>query len=523
MLVSEIAARNAEFFGDTIAVIDPGSGRSSTWAEIDARASQLARVLRAELRLAKGDRLTMFAPNCAEYLEFYFACARSGVIGNALNIRLSAAELAAYLRHVEPSAALVHGDLAATADAWLAEVPSIARVIGFGGAAHDRALDLETLLDGQPAGDPGYAVSEDDPYQLAATSGTTGTPKAAVLTHRNAVAAMLNWAAELPIAERACYLQCIPMFFNPGGPAHVHPVMLKGGHSVIYPAFDPSVFLRALVEHRVAHTTLVPTMARMILDRQESATTDFSSLCTMVIGGAPLPRSLLEEGRRTFGDVFFPFYGMAESYSSGMVLRREEQFSEGTDKQLRHLLSAGRPMVQIQVRVVGEDGDNVARDDETPGEIWMRGANVCREYFRMPEETAAVREGEGLKTGDVAVVDDEGFVTIVDRSKDIIITGGINVFSRDIEEALNAHPEVAAAAVVGVPHDRWGEAIHGVVVLAPGATVTEPELIDFAASRLARFKKPRSLAFVDALPVNATGKVLKRELRARYASLHQPR
>jgi acyl-CoA synthetase (AMP-forming)/AMP-acid ligase II len=523
MLVSEIAARNAEFYCDAIAVIDPGSGRSSTWAELDERASRLARVLRSEFKLEKGDRLTMFAPNCAEYLEFYFACARSGVIGNAINIRLSPGELASYLRVVEPAAALVHASLSGAADAWLPEVPSIqGRVIGFGGA-HDRAFDLETLLDAAEPTDPGYAVSEDDAYQLAATSGTTGTPKAAVMTHRNAVAAILNWAAELPVAERGCYIQCIPMFFNPGGPAGIHPVMLKGGRSVIYPGFDPAVFLRAITEHQVAHATLVPTMVRMILDQLECATTDFSSLRSIVIGGAPLPRALLEEGRATFGDVFFPFYGMAESYSSGMVLRREEQFSHGTEQQLRHLWSAGKPMVQIQVRIVGEDGRDVARDNETPGEIWMRGANVCREYFRMPEETAAVRQGEWLKTGDIAVIDDEGFVTIVDRSKDIIITGGINVYSRDIEEALHAHPEVAAAAAIGVPHERWGEAIHGVVVLAPDATVTEPQLIEFAAARLARFKKPRSVSFVDELPVSATGKVLKRELRARYATLHQPR
>jgi acyl-CoA synthetase (AMP-forming)/AMP-acid ligase II len=510
MLVSEIAARNADFFGDAVAVVDPG--RTSTWAELDARASRLARVLREEFGLAKGDRLTMFAPNCAEYLEFYFACARSGVIGNAVNVRLSAAELARYLRHVEPSLALVHRDLLEAADQWLPEVPSIhGRVIGFGGE-HDRAWDLETLLAGYEPTDPGYAIDEDDPYQLAATSGTTGIPKAAVLTHRNAVAAMLNWSAELPVLEGDCYLQCIPMFFNPGGPAHIHPAMLKGGRSVIHPGFEPRTFLDALVAHRVSHSTIVPTMARMILDQPQCARTDFSSLRSLVIGGAPLPRTLLEEGRRTFGDVFFPFYGMAESYSSGMVLRREEQFSEGTEQQLRHLLSAGKPMVQIQVRVVGEDGSDVSRDNETPGEIWMR------EYFRMPEETAAVRAGEWLKTGDIAVVDDEGFVTIVDRSKDIIITGGINVYSRDVEEALHAHPGVAAAAAIGVPHDRWGEAIHGVVVLVPGAVVTEDELIAFAATRLARFKKPRSLSFVDALPVNATGKVLKRELRARYAT-----
>jgi long-chain acyl-CoA synthetase len=173
-------------------------------------------------------------------------------------------------------------------------------------------------------------------------------------------------------------------------------------------------------------------------------------------------------------------------------------------------------MVGIEVRVVDAGGSDVPHDNETAGEIWMRGANVSAEYFKMPEETAAVHAGEWLTTGDVAVVDDEGFVTIVDRSKDIIITGGINVYSREVEEALHAHPAVSAAAVIGIPDDRWGEAIHAVVVLAPGAHESEDELLQFAAGRLARYKKPRSLEFVDALPVSATGKVLKRRLREPY-------
>ncbi|MHB8691217.1 MAG: class I adenylate-forming enzyme family protein [Solirubrobacteraceae bacterium] len=518
MFVSDICARNAEFFGDADAVIDPGSGRRLSWSELELRVNQLARALRDELGLAKGERLTMFAPNCAEYLEFYFACARSGLIGNAVNIRLSAGEIARYLRHVEPRAALVHGSLAAAADEWLPDVPSLTHVVGFG-PDHGRAIDLGKLLDGQPGSDPAYPLDEDDPYQLAATSGTTGTAKAAVMTHRNAIAAMLNWAAELPIAERSTYFQCIPMFFNPGGPAGIHPAMLKGGRSVIYPAFEPRTFLRAVSEFAVTHAVLVPTMVRMVLDQPDCASWDFSSLRSFVIGGSPIPRSLLEQGRAVFGDVFFPFYGMAESYSTGMVLRREEQFTQGTEKQLRHLLSAGKPMVGVAVRVVASDsGADVARDNQTPGEIWMRGANVCGGYFRMPEETAAVRAGEWLKTGDIAVVDDEGFVTIVDRSKDIIITGGINVYSRDIEDALHAHPDVRAAAAIGVPHERWGEAVHAVVVLSDGASVIEEELIEFAAERLARFKKPRSLEFVDELPLNATGKVVKRELRARHAA-----
>jgi acyl-CoA synthetase (AMP-forming)/AMP-acid ligase II len=512
MLVGEIARRNAEFFGDAEAVVDPASGRRSTWAELDERANRFARALSEELGLHKGERLAMFAPNCAEYLDFFFGCARSGVIGAALNIRLSSADIAFYLRHVEPAALLVHGSLAARAEEWLGEVPSIRHVIGVG-------AELEELLAAQPPTDPGVDVAEHDPYQLAATSGTTGTPKAAVMTHRNALAAMLNWSAELPIRERDTYLQCIPMFFNPGGPAGVHPVFLKGGRSIIYPAFEPARYLRAVADFGVTHSVLVPTMVRMVLDQPDCADHDLTPLRAVVVGGSPVPRTLLSAARELFGDVFFPFYGMAESYSSGMVLRREEQFTDGTEAQLRHLFSAGKPMVAIDVRVIGDGGADVPHDDETAGEIWMRGANVSAEYFRMPEETAAAHEGDWLKTGDVAVIDGEGFVTIVDRSKDIIITGGINVYSRQIEEALHAHPAVAAVAVIGIPDERWGEAIHGVVVLAADAEASEDELLAFAAGRLASFKKPRSLELVDALPLNANGKVLKRELRERYWAL----
>jgi long-chain acyl-CoA synthetase len=450
----------------------------------------------------------MFAPNCAEYLEFFFGCARSGIVGAALNIRLSAPEIVTYLRLVEPAAVLVHPRLASEADDWSS--PAM-RVVGL--------ESLDELIASQRPDAPGISIAEDDPYQLAATSGTTGTPKAAVMTHRNAIAALVNWSAELPLSERGTYLQCIPMFFNPGGPAGVHPVFLTGGRSVIYPAFEPATYLRATASFGVTHSVLVPTMVRMVLDEPDCADHELSSLRAVVVGGSPIPRTLLEQARRRFGDVFFPFYGMAESYSSGMVLRREEQCTDGTEAQLRHLFSAGKPMVGIDVRVVGDDGDDVPHDNETAGEIWMRGANVSVGYFRMPSETAAVHDGEWLKTGDVAVVDDEGFVTIVDRSKDIIITGGINVYSREIEEALHAHPAVVAAAVIGVPHERWGEAIHGVVVLAdagPGAS--EEELLAFAAARLARFKKPLSIEFVDQLPINANGKVLKRELRGRHWS-----
>jgi len=361
-------------------------------------------------------------------------------------------------------------------------------------------------------------VDEDDIYQLGATSGTTGIPKAAALTHRNAIAAMLNWLAELDVPERGTALQCIPFFFNPGGAAGLHPVLMKGGRTVIHQGFAPRTFLQSVADYRVTSTVLVPAMLQMILDEPGCRDFDLSSIRAIITGGAPLRADLLRRGRQLFGDVFYPIYGMAESYSCATMLRPANQHPDGTARQVAWLSSVGKPMVLSDVRVVGDDGQDVPADTATVGEIWVSGDTVCPGYFRMPDETAASTDGRWFKTGDAAVVDADGFITIVDRIKDVIITGGINVFSVEVERVLEQHPAVDQVAVIGVPHPRWGEAIHAVIRRAPGSTVTGQELLEFAAARLAGYKKPRSVEFADALPVSATGKILKRELRDRQAA-----
>ena len=516
MLVGDIVRRNAEYFADDDAVVVPDQGPVS-WAGLEQRTNQLARSF-AELGLEKGDRVSMLAPNGLEYLEFFFACAKSGIIGAALNVRLAPAELTAYLGDiVEPRAILVHEQFNPLADAFLPEVGSIEHVVGIG-VGHGRDLDYEQLLAAAPASDPGVHIEDTDRYQLGATSGTTGVPKAAVLSHRNAIAAMLNWLADFQAPETSTNLQNIPMFFNPGGPSGLHPVLMKGGRTVIFPSFEPGSFLRGVPQYGVTHSILVPTMISMVVDHPDAAEHDLSSLLAVNCGGSPVPRELLKRARPVFGDVFHPIYGLAETYSCGTILRPENQYTEGTEAQVRRLSSVGKPKVLMDVRVVDSEGHDVPHDNESGGEVWMRGDTVSSGYFGMPEETAKSREGEWFKTGDVAVVDEEGFISIVDRMKDIIITGGINVYSRDVEEAIYDHPAVSQVAVIGVPHEKWGEAIHAVVVLAPGASADEDELIEFASQRLADYKKPRSLEVREELPLGGTGKILKKELQAEFWS-----
>ena len=514
VLVSSIVRRNADLCPDRDAVVEPGR-QTQSWGALEERTNRLARALR-ELGVAHGDRLGVLAPNCAEHLELFFAEAKSGVIGAPMNIRLTHDDLAAYCRYVEPAAIVVHASLADTARALAADVPGIGPVIGFGGD-HGCDVDLDEAIAAQDSTDPGFDVVDTDVYQLAATSGTTGVSKAVALTHRNCWAAISCYLADMPIGEAETVLQNIPFFFNPGGPAHIHPALVKGGRTVVLPGFDPGLFCESVATYGVNHTILVPTMVTMVLDHPSAADTDFSTLRSVISGGSPVTRDLLVRACDAMGDVFFPHYGMAESYSSGLVLRRHHQHTEGPEHLVRRLGSAGHPHVLVEVRVVGPDGD-VPKDDTTEGEIWMRGDTMADEYFRMPDETAAAHDGDWFRTGDLGVVDDEGFITIVGRAKDVIITGGINVHGREVEEVVLRHPAVAAAAVIGTPHPTWGEQIHAVVVATPGAEVDDHDVLSFCAGQLADYKRPRGLTVVDELPMTATGKVRKNELRARFAA-----
>jgi long-chain acyl-CoA synthetase len=218
------------------------------------------------------------------------------------------------------------------------------------------------------------------------------------------------------------------------------------------------------------------------------------------------------------GDVFYPIYGMTESYSCGTVLRPQNQFTEGTPQQVRQISSAGKPEVLMNVRVVDSFGNDVPHDATTAGEIWMSGDSMSPGYFRMHDETEKCHQGDWFKSGDVATIDGQGFITIVDRLKDMIITGGINVFSIEVERVLLQHADVEQVAVIGVPHPQWGEAIHAVVLRKPGRSLSEDALLEFASERLSTYKKPRSIEFVDALPLSATGKILKKELRKKRLS-----
>ena len=316
--------------------------------------------------------------------------------------------------------------------------------------------------------------------------------------------------AEWQWPDELRFLCCTPL--SHAGAAFFVPTLLRGGSLYVLPSFDPERVLDTIVEHRITATMLVPTMIYVLLDHPKLASADLSSLQTLYYGAAAMSPSRLAEGIERLGSIFFQFYGQAECPMTITVLRREEHLVDRPDR----LATCGRAVPWLDVALLDEEGHDVPDGDA--GEICVRGPLIMKEYLNKPEQTAEAFKFGWLHTGDVARADDEGFLTIVDRKKDMIVTGGFNVFPREIEDVLSAHPGVSAAAVIGVPDDKWGEAVKAVVVRRPGAGVAEAELISLVKERKGPVSAPKTVDFVAEIPLSALGKPDKKALRARYWS-----
>jgi fatty-acyl-CoA synthase len=388
------------------------------------------------------------------------------------------------------------------------KVPGLKRVIAL--APTDNAPDLPTeaakfgsrRLRSNVKGDP------DTAYSIAYTGGTTGKPKGVVGTARSNSAMTTIQMTDWQWPDEMRFLCCTPL--SHAGAAFFIPTLLRGGSLYVLPYFDPERVIDTIAEHRITATMLVPTMIYVLLDHPELQTADVSSLETLYYGAAAMSPSRLAEGIERLGSIFFQFYGQAECPMTITVLRREEHLVDDPGR----LATCGRPVPWLDVALLDDEGQEVP--DGEPGEICVRGPLVMKEYLNKPEQTAEAFKFGWLHTGDVARADDRGFLTIVDRKKDMIVTGGFNVFPREIEDVLSSHPAVSAAAVIGVPDDKWGEAVKAVVVRRPGVEVAEAELVSLVKERKGSVSAPKSVDFVDAIPLSALGKPDKKALRAQY-------
>ncbi len=506
MLVGDILRQTAMRYPEKIGVIF--EGKRYPWRQVNQRANSLAHGL-LDLGLDKQDRVAILSRNSNQYLEFYFATAKAGLVAVPLNTWYSARELSFLINNSGASALLVDRSHVKVVNALQAD--SIRHYIGME-EGHPYEFDFETLIKENADTEPEIDVDEDDLFVLSYTSGTTSIPKGAMITHKNAGAGVTYMAMDWRIQPHHVYLLHAPFFFAGGGGARLHAVLR--GCTCIIMTYNAEAVLQTIEREKVTHMSFSPTPIKRIVDHPDVDKYDLSSIRFIGLTGAPHSVAELNKIEQVFGRVWVSHYGLSETVNCGGILQPEEVEIEGPLS--KRMASVGRASVGIELRVVDASGRDVARDGQEVGEIIIRGDSVSRGYFNMPEETAeAVKDG-WLYPGDMATVDDDGYIYIVDRKKDMIISGGINIFPREIEEIIYTHPSVSHCTVIGVPDDEWGETPKAVVVLKEGQTASEDEIIELCRRNLASYKKPASVDFVAALPMTASGKILKREVMEQY-------
>jgi long-chain acyl-CoA synthetase len=483
-----------------------------TWQEFDRRIDSLARGL-ASLGVGRGDRVAVLMLNCHRYLELYYACARMGAVIVPVNIRLALPEIAFILNDSEATLLLVDQTFASVAS-QRDRFPGVLQIIYTGpgtseapaGLLHyehlvQQGTTIHTSAD--------QAVGEDELYGLFYTGGTTGRAKGVMLSHRNITSKAMHIIMACGLTLHEVYLHASPMFhLSDLGGTFANTMM--GACHVFLPQFHPVEVLRLIQTERVTMTILAPTMVNALLNHPESEHADVSSLRTLLYGAAPMPVELLRKGLKQWGQIFIQGYGMTETAPAMAMLLKSDHIVDGTPEEVHRLSSCGKQVLGVEVRVINPSGEDVQPGEV--GEIIARGDNVMLGYWHLPEVTAEVLKDGWMHTGDLATIDEEQYIYILDRARDMIISGGENVYSVEVENALYTHPAVLEVAVFGIPHDQWGEAIHAVVVCKPGLQVSREDLIVHARSQIAGYKVPRSIEFyTEALPKSGAGKILKRD------------
>ncbi|MEJ2738142.1 MAG: long-chain fatty acid--CoA ligase [Anaerolineae bacterium] len=505
--------RHAERTPGKLALVDAHSGRQFTYAQFNERANRFASFLRDTLGIQPGDRVSILAQNSSDYYEVLFACGKMGAILNTLNWRLAVPELEFILNDCEPRVLVYELTFAETVGELRSHIDCDFYVV-MGEEAPGGEWTYEgAVATGAPQGVEMPSLQYSDTWAILYTSGTTGQPKGAQVTYGSFFYNAVGMGRAIDLTSKDVNLKVLPTFHAGGLGLYAGPIFHAGGTLVVMRAFEPGEFLRLIEEWKVTVLLLVPSIYLILAQYPDFDEYDLSSIRHWGSGGSSLPPSLVHQYAEK-GIIIQQGFGMTETGPTVFIITEKDA--------LRKAGSVGKPVLHTDVCIMDRD-HNLLGPNEV-GELCIRGGNVITGYWNRPEATAKAivahpatgAGGPWLHSGDAAMYDDEGFYYIVDRWKDMFISGGENVYPAEVENVIYHHPAVAEVAVIGVPHPKWQEVGRALVVVKEGQTVTEEELVEFCRGKLARYKIPKSVVLVDALPRTAAGKVLKRELRKEY-------
>jgi len=516
MILTEPLMKALKFFPQKEAIVC--GGKRLTYQEFYDRVNHLSHCLKS-YGVKKDDKVAILHPNCHYFLEAYYGITQIGAISVPINYRLSPEEIAFILQDSESKVLIANPMFQKQVDSIRKKTPRINKTLWTEEGVIDepRGLNYEEALNITNS-DAIFEThtTDEDIAQIYYTSGTTGRPKGVMLSHKNVTTHALGTIAEIHLTDRDVWIHVAPLFHLADAWA-TWAITWVGGTHVLIREFNAKTVLETIEREKVTITNLIPTMLNLMVNHPDVIKFDYSSLRLLLSGGAPIAPEVVRKIVETFKCDYIQTYGMTETspYLTLSILKEHLKKLSHED-QLRFKSKTGREFIGVELRVVNDRGEDIKKDEKEVGEIIVKGDIVTKGYWKLPEETEkSIRDG-WLYTGDMAVMDEEGYVTIVDRKKDMILTGGENVYSTEVENILYMHPAILECAVVGVPDQKWGEVIKGIVVVKPGQKVTEQEIIQFCKDKMAHYKAPKSIDFIKSLPKTGSGKIHKKGLRDKY-------
>jgi long-chain acyl-CoA synthetase len=509
---ADIIYRNALLYPEDEAFIY--AKERITFAQFNARVNSLINALHS-MGVRKGDGIGIFSWNCLEYTDVYGAAMKGGFIISPFSPRLQASELDYLVNYSEINTLFLDSEFMEMVTQLQPRWPRVKNYISLDGPVPEM-ISHQDLVFAHSKEEPDVDVKEEDPFLIFYTSGTTGLPRGALYTHHRNIENTRTKGLQLGVETGDKHIMILPLFHG-GGYSHFWVFFYVGGSNVIMPqrSFDAASTLQAIQDEKATDIHIVPTNLVTMLALPNISQYDLTSLKRIWYAASPMPTELLRRGMERFNPIFMQGYGQSESGPDITFFpKRSHQVLDKPVEEQKVLASCGKPCLGVHVRIVDEHNNDVK--PHVVGEVIVQSKVVMVEYWRKPDETRDTLVDGWLHTGDMGYYDEKGYIYLVDRKKDMIVTGGENVYPRDVEEVLYRHPAVAEVAVIGVPDELWIERVHAIVVLKEGQQATSNEIMDFCKQHLARYRAPKSVEFVDSLPKNPQGKILKRELRKKY-------